>query len=179
MSKKVYLRKLTINDTAVSYKWRNNSNIWVYTKFRPAPPITLEMEQAWLQKCQAQNNECRLAICLQETDEYIGNVQIIGIRNGSGEFHLFIGDEKHWGKGYGKEASTLILQHGFETLNLDNISLEVHHSNAPAIAIYKKMGFKETAKADGNFVTMNLNKSNYLLINKITSKAVPYAWQTT
>lgn len=167
MSSKIYLRNLTIEDTAVSYKWRNNPTIWIYTKFRPQNIITHEIEKEWLEKCQKKTDEWRLAICISDTHEYIGNVQIIGIKNGSGEFHLFIGDQKHWGKGYGKEASALILQLGFETLNLENITLEVHQSNIPAFVIYKKMGFKETLESNGNFVKMSLTSSTYFQhINK-------------
>lgn len=46
-------------------------------------------------------------------------------------------------KGYGTEAIQLILDYGFNYLNLNNIKLDVLSFNERAIACYKKCGFKE------------------------------------
>jgi len=54
-----------------------------------------------------------------------------------------IGEVEHHGKGYGTEAVRLVLDFGFNTLNLNNITLSVHEDNNAGIACYKKLGFKE------------------------------------
>jgi len=55
----------------------------------------------------------------------------------------FIGEEADRGRGYGAEAIRLILDYGFNTLNLHNIQLHLNGDNAQALACYKKVGFKE------------------------------------
>jgi len=161
MKTSIYLREITLKDTSTSYKWRNNPVIWKYSKFRPAKPITHQDEKEWWLRNQKKTDECRLAICIRETNEYIGNIQVVEIVNGKGIMHLFIGEEKHWGKGYGKVASILLLDHVFEELNLREICLEVHQDNVAAISIYKKFGFVETLEFSGDFVWMTLKRQDY------------------
>ena len=52
-----------------------------------------------------------------------------------------IGNKDYWNKGYGTEAMTLLLKHGFETLNLNRIMLRVYDFNARAQRCYEKAGF--------------------------------------
>jgi diamine N-acetyltransferase len=61
--------------------------------------------------------------------------------NRSAEFGIFIGDKSFWNKGYGSEATRLMLKHGFETLNLNRIDLHVFETNPRAIHVYEKIGF--------------------------------------
>ena len=46
-------------------------------------------------------------------------------------------------KGYGAEVLNLLLDYGFNYLNMNNIMLNVKSFNERAIACYKKVGFKE------------------------------------
>ncbi len=46
-----------------------------------------------------------------------------------------------FGRGFGTEATRLILGHGFETLGLHRISLEVYAFNPRARRAYEKAGF--------------------------------------
>ena len=56
---------------------------------------------------------------------------------------IFIGDKEYRSKGYGKEAIELILDFGFNYLNLHEIKLDVMAFNERAQKCYKKCGFKE------------------------------------
>ena len=56
---------------------------------------------------------------------------------------VFIGDKEYRGQGYGTEAVKLILDFGFNYLNLNNIKLDLKEFNQRALACYKKCGFKE------------------------------------
>lgn len=51
--------------------------------------------------------------------------------------------EDNRNKGYGAEVLDLLLDYGFNYLNLNNIMLNVKSFNERAIACYKKVGFKE------------------------------------
>ena len=57
-----------------------------------------------------------------------------------------LGNEKYYGKGYGKEALMLLLDYGFSFLNLRNIVLYVFEYNEIAYNLYKKVGFKEVGR---------------------------------
>jgi len=48
---------------------------------------------------------------------------------------------EYQGKGFGKEALDLIVQHGFEALNLQKICLYVLAVNSAAISLYQRKGF--------------------------------------
>lgn len=59
----------------------------------------------------------------------------------SAEVGIMIGEKSFWNQGYGTEAMSLLLRHGFETLNLNRICLRVFSSNPRAIRSYEKVGF--------------------------------------
>jgi RimJ/RimL family protein N-acetyltransferase len=70
--------------------------------------------------------------------------------NGTAMFGIVIGEKEYWSKGFGTEATKLILDYGFNILNLHNIMLGVFDFNKRAIASYKKIGFKEIGKRRGD-----------------------------
>ena len=73
----------------------------------------------------------------------------IDVRNRSANFRIMLLDEIHFGKGYGTEATKLILKHGFGQLNLHRIDLEVYDFNPRAARVYEKAGFvREGVKRD-------------------------------
>ncbi|HDP69152.1 MAG TPA: N-acetyltransferase [Candidatus Marinimicrobia bacterium] len=53
-----------------------------------------------------------------------------------------IADKIRWAQGLGSEATRLMIEYGFNTLNLHRIQLHVFKNNHPAIRIYEKIGFK-------------------------------------
>ena len=90
----------------------------------------------------------QFAIVKQENDELIGNCSLhdLDLINGRATVGIFIGDKENRGKGYGSETLELLLSYGFNHLNLNNIMLTVYSFNEPAIACYKKVGFKEIGR---------------------------------
>ena len=59
----------------------------------------------------------------------------------SAEVGIMLGDKTIWNQGYGTEVMTLLLRHGFETLNLNRVFLRVYSENKRAIRTYEKAGF--------------------------------------
>ena len=62
------------------------------------------------------------------------------------ELGITIGDKEYWGKGYGREAIVLLLQHGFHHRNLHKIHLTVHARTGRAVAAYRACGFVEEGR---------------------------------
>jgi RimJ/RimL family protein N-acetyltransferase/glycosyltransferase involved in cell wall biosynthesis len=145
---KVFIRLLEEADAAVSWKWRNDPKVWEYTGSKPDKPITYEIELDWIKKVLQRQNEIRFAICEKETGNYIGNVQLTDINGYDAAFHIFIGDKKSWGSGYGTEATCLMLKYGFNVLKLQSIWLDVKKENIAAIKAYEKAGFSDVFDYD-------------------------------
>ena len=85
----------------------------------------------------------RFSIRTLDDDKLIGGVGLWGISWTHAEAWLgiSIGERDYWGRGYGTEATRLILQYGFVELNLRRISLGLHAYNERARKSYEKVGF--------------------------------------
>jgi RimJ/RimL family protein N-acetyltransferase len=140
MSQSIYLRPLRIEDAAISYKWRNNAAIWKYTGSRPTCEVTQEMEHEWAIRAIASKERINFAICIKNTNEYIGNIYLVNINNGVGELGIFIGEQNHWGKGYAKEALALFKKIAREEYQIHTIRIGVNPQNIAAWMSYLKNG---------------------------------------
>ena len=154
----VFLRRLEKNDAYVSYKWRNDPEVFKYTGMVYDHEITLETELHWIERVIKNDNEYRCAIIAD--DCYVGNIYLTNIDKEKAEYHIFIGDKSYWGKGIAKKASIEILRYGFDKLNLKKIQLEVRPENNIAIRLYDKLGFA-IVDEKSSFITMELEKDKY------------------
>lgn len=137
---RLYLSPMNVNDAETYTRWLNDKyvveNIGGYAKV-----LTVQEEKEWLIK---NSNDYNFAIVLNDKDRLIGNISLMDVDliNQTAELGIFIGEQDDRNKGYGKEAIKLILDYGFNTLNLNNIMLKVYSFNEKAIKTYKKVGFK-------------------------------------
>jgi RimJ/RimL family protein N-acetyltransferase len=101
-----------------------------------------------------------------ETWTAIGGCGITGIewKNRSGEIGIFIGEKQFWNRGYGTRVMGMLLQHGFDTLNLNRLFLRVFETNLRGIRAYEKAGFVHEGRSrqaefrDGKYIDV-LNMS--------------------
>tara|TARA_R110002012_G_scaffold48720_3_gene126569 strand:+ start:2404 stop:3897 length:1494 start_codon:yes stop_codon:yes gene_type:complete len=136
----ILIRPLTIEDAAVSYKWRNDPEIWRFTGARPSMEITAQVEREWLANTLKDKTKSRFAILVDGV--YVGNIQLTDIIvNKTAEFHIFIGEKTMWGKGVAREATYQILTYAKEVLKLRTVFLEVRKEHKAAIKSYEKNGF--------------------------------------
>jgi RimJ/RimL family protein N-acetyltransferase len=142
---KIYLSPMDKNDYLKYTEWVNDMEVAIGMIFS-TKLIDEETEKNTLEKLT--KSEFNFAVIAKDTDKVIGNVGFPSIDyiNRRGEVGIFIGDKNYWGNGYGQEALALLLDFGFNLLNLNNISLKVYSYNSPAIGCYKKVGFKEAGK---------------------------------
>jgi len=70
------------------------------------------------------------------------NLHAIDHRHRTAELGIYVGETDCWGKGYGTEATMLVLDYGFNALGLHNIMLRVFSHNPRAIRAYEKAGFR-------------------------------------
>jgi len=143
IGERIYLSPVSVEDAEKYVEW--------FCDFKTTDGIgksssimTVESEREWLEST-LKNNDLNFAIVDLENDELIGNCGIMNINhiNRSAEVGIFIGDENKRSNGYGTESLRLLLDYGFNYLNMNNIMLNVKSFNERAIACYKKIGFKE------------------------------------
>lgn len=88
------------------------------------------------------SNTVPLVMRVEASHSYIGVCGLTSINrvNQSAEFSLYIAPWAQ-GKGYGKEALSLLLEHGFKDHNLNRIWGEVFDGN-PARLMFEELGMK-------------------------------------
>ncbi len=145
----VKLRKLQKEDGLISWKWRNNPEIWKFTSNIPHD-VTPEIETQWIEKVTKRTNERRYAIIANNI--YVGDVQLLNLTNNDAEFHIFIGDTNYWGKGVATRATNLILDIAKNELHLKKVYLEVNKNHSVAQKLYEKAGFKAVSNKDDMIV---------------------------
>ncbi|MBN2461515.1 MAG: GNAT family N-acetyltransferase [Candidatus Cloacimonetes bacterium] len=139
---KCYLSPINMDDAPKYTEWLNDMEIIQYLDIANQQ-LNLEKERIILEEMIKKGNQI-FAIVLLETDELIGNCSLFDIdqRNRSAELGIFIGEKKYWNRGYGTEAIRLLLDYGFNILNMNNILLEVYSYNEKGLHTYEKAGFK-------------------------------------
>ena len=163
----IYIRPLCEADADVSWRWRNDSEVWRYTGGQPDRVITPQLEHDWIQRALTDATCKRFAICLSEKDQYIGNVQLsdIDTNAGTAEFHIFIGERSVWGRGYGTLATQQMLKYAKDIMGLRSIFLFVNEANIPAVHVYQKLGFvfgnEFEQKPNGRMRKMKLDLASF------------------
>lgn len=84
------------------------------------------------------------AIIIKDSGKHIGNIKIdpVNIIHGLGEYGIMMGEKTEWGKGYAFEASKMVIEYCFETLDIRKLNLGVVEENISAVNLYKKLGFE-------------------------------------
>ena len=142
VGERVYLSPINPDDAEIYTKWVNDPEVTL-TLGQHKTIVSLNGERAYLE--QAAKQGYNFAIIRLEDDALIGGISFHEINHESRKttFGIFIGEAENRGKGYGAEAIRLILDFGFNTLNLHNIGLTMHSDNEQGLACYKKVGFRE------------------------------------
>lgn len=132
---RILIRPLRVKDSEVSYKWRNDPEIWKYTGSRPDRVITREIEDAWIRNVLSETDSYRFAI--EADGRYVGNIQITNVRSSmDGQYHIFIGEKVFWGKDIASLATSQLLRFCKEELRLQQLYLFVNPLNIAAIRVY-------------------------------------------
>lgn len=140
----VSLSPITIECAAKWTEWLNDLEVSLPLGADTYRNVNLLNQKEAVNEFSKQDSHC-FSIIANESRTIIGRCLFFNLDpvNRNTFISIFIGDKKHWGKGYGEDALKLLLDYGFSLLNLNNISLGVYSFNKRAIECYKKVGFKE------------------------------------
>ena len=128
---KVYLSPRSLDDIEKYTEWLNDYEIAKYVN-QNRNVINIDIEKAYLEKT---NNDYNFAIVDKESDKLIGSIGLMDIKqvDRTAELGIFIGDKEYLSKGYGSDAIKILLDYGFNQLNLNNIKLCVLDFNKRAM----------------------------------------------
>lgn len=104
--------------------------------------FTLDEITAFAASRAAAPDRLDLAVVARDTGEFLGELALNDVDppNESAGFRIAL-TPSHVGKGYGTEATKLVLRYAFDTVGLHRVELEVFEFNARAIRAYEKAGF--------------------------------------
>ncbi|MDR0531595.1 MAG: GNAT family N-acetyltransferase [Oscillospiraceae bacterium] len=141
---RIYLSPLDPANAELHARWINDFEVarWVRQYGRA---FGLPAEQDWADHIAKDSSNYCFVIVLRDGERPIGTVDLRDLEplNRTATLGILIGEADCRGKGYGAEAIRLLLEYGFQWLNLHNIDLTVNSENARAIACYTKVGFRE------------------------------------
>ena len=141
---RVRLRAIERSDLSKFVEWMNDPE--VIAGLMISLPMSFAEEEGWYEGVlKHPAAERPYGIEIRKGDEWIlvgsCGFHAVNWRERSGDLGISIGAKEYWNQGYGTEVMRLLLQHGFNTLNLNRIALEVFENNPRAIRAYEKAGF--------------------------------------
>lgn len=169
---RVCLRPLEREDLNARYlSWLNDPEVTRYMETGTFPTTAQDLEKFYDDVTESRN-QVILAVADKKSGQHIGNVKLGPIHwvHRCATFGIMIGDKKFWGRGAGLEATRLMVEYGFDRLNLRRIDLGVFAEHDAAVRCYEKVGFKvegrmrESLFRDGKYVDrlwMGLLRSEY------------------
>ena len=146
---RIYLSPRSIEDAEKFAEWMNDFEVTDYTG-RSGQMMSLQGERKYLEE--NSNPEATFSIITLDEDKLIGTVGLERREHlhRTATLGIFIGDKDYLSKGYGTEAIRLLLDYGFNYMNLHSIKLQLLSFNERALKCYKKCGFRETGRIREN-----------------------------
>jgi RimJ/RimL family protein N-acetyltransferase len=148
--KRVLLRAAMRQDLEAMHAWANDLDVELSGGGDPPKPFTFDAMAAQFEQ-QAAKAEKDTLFVIEVEGRPIGMCGVHRLEeckgvNRNAEFGIGIGDKSMWGKGYGTEATELILHWAFVYRNLHRVWLGVLSNNHRAIRCYQKCGFVEEGR---------------------------------
>lgn len=143
----VRLRAREPGDEPSFYRWMNDARVTEHLS--AVYPVSLAGEREWFANMPEPGYRgANLAIETREGRRLIGAARIAvpAAENRAGELSLLVGETEYWDGGYGTDTMRVLCDFAFDMMNLHRAWLEVLATNARAIHVYEKLGFKHEAR---------------------------------
>ena len=108
-----------------------------------APGVSADEHAGWYRRVVRDRTQVIFAIETRPGHEHVGNCGLreVDRRSRKAKLWIYLGKE-FVGKGYGGEATGLLLKYGFGRLKLNRVYLYALGSNTRAIRMYERLGFR-------------------------------------
>ena len=144
----VVLKRHTRDNLPEFLRWYQDPEVSRLTRYQDGPMRPDEIERFFMMRALGPDT-LAMGIHIRDTGRLIGSCAFsqLDADNGSVLFHITIGEHDAWGRGYGSEATTLMVDHAFTSLGLHRVSLSVFAFNERAIRSYARVGFVTEGRA--------------------------------
>ncbi len=182
---RVVLRRHVPENLACFRRWYADPEIARLARYQEAPMRHDEIERFFTARVVGRDS-LAMAIHERSGNRLVGTCAFSQLDgdNGSALYHITIGEKDAWGRGYGTEATRLMLDHAFGSLGLHRIALFVFEFNERAIRAYQRCGFviegrsRESIFRDGRWwdeIAMSVLESDWKALRgtEATSRRKP------
>jgi len=175
IGEKVYLRSIEQGDEIVIAESENHPDARGSLYY--ALPSSTEIQLTRLKQKVQDHSTIFFVICTINPNVPIGCTSFVRIDwvGRMATFYIAIASKENWSRGYGTEATKLMVDYAFETLGMNRIQLHVSAENERAVKVYEKTGFIKEGKLRQamfynyhyiDFFLMAIIKKDWLKIKK-------------
>lgn len=145
LGEKVLLRPVVVTDAPGLVELLNDPEARRLTGTHTRVPSEAERERAeqWYASRAEQTGRLDLAVVERSSDGYVGEAVLneLDPDNRSCGFRIALVGPRVFGRGFGTEATRLVLAHAFQTVGVHRVELEVFEFNPRARHVYEQVGF--------------------------------------
>jgi RimJ/RimL family protein N-acetyltransferase len=150
--KTVGLRAIEEKDLAILRDWRNIESFRKH--FREVRELNMANQKKWFEKTNNSPNDFMFMIVRLDNNEPIGACGLLYINNilRMADYSFYIGNENNYiDDKYAKEATQLLLNYGYNQLNLNKVWMELYEYDTAKIDFFtKEFNFKVDGKLRQN-----------------------------
>jgi RimJ/RimL family protein N-acetyltransferase len=172
---RVVLRRHVPDNIRAFQRWYSDPDVVRLTRYQDGPMRRDEIDRFFAARALGPDS-LSMAIHILDSNRLIGTCALSQLDpdNGSALFHITIGEKDTWGRGYGTEATRLMLDHAFTELGLHRVALTVFAFNERAVRSYRSVGFvvegraREAIWREGRWwdeISMSLLDSEWATLN--------------
>lgn len=139
---KVVLRAIEESDYERLAEFARDVEVHVISDDEPPVPKSFDQIKEEFRELQKQSDET-VVFAIEAENVLIGSCSIHRFDYTARKCALGIniGDRHFWGKGYGRDAVSLLVEYAFHYLNLRKVHLTVRADNERAVRAYEAVGF--------------------------------------
>ena len=147
------LRQVRLEDADRFFSFAGSETVTKYMFWKPHKDVSESVSS--IEKTlsrYAQGNCWRWGIALRETDELVGIIDLLGIKENEGSctFAYMIAEE-FWGRGFATEVLSAVLEFAFDRLELETVWAEHFGPNGASGAVMRKAGMKYAGTEPGKY----------------------------
>jgi RimJ/RimL family protein N-acetyltransferase len=142
-----YLSPCTQEDAEAWTRWENDLTVALPLGSEAYTTISAERMKEQIESILSGQQHIFDIVTL-DGDELIGRCMLVAVDhvNRHAMLGILIGESEYQSQGYGAEAIRLLLDYGFNLLNLNSVMLGVMSFNRRAIRCYEKVGFQRIGR---------------------------------
>jgi diamine N-acetyltransferase len=139
----IFLRPVEPIDATKLLLWENNPAHWKVTDTEVPFSMHAILQLIEQQQHIRSTGQLRLMICLTETNEPVGAIDLYDtdFKNGNASVGILIGEARNKQKGYARESLNLLIGYARDFLALHNLVCSIQADNLESVHLFESIGF--------------------------------------